>query len=80
MERFSRRTVTAEGGAVTTAGTGYLSGGKSTPSPDVGTIAESTTPGSRQPLPMPVAGDPDAGVTVVVYESVSDAIDSARAG
>ena len=78
MKRFSRRTVIAGGGAVTTAG--YLSGRESTPSPDVGTIAESTTPGFQQPLPVPVAGDPDADVTVAVYESVSDAIDSARAG
>ena len=62
MERFSRRTVIVGGGAVTTAGT----------------IAESATPGFQQPLPVPVAGDPD--VTVAVYESVSDAIDSARAG
>jgi len=69
MKRSSRRSFVAGGVALATGIAGCLSGGgESTPSSDIGTIAESTTPGSEQPLPSPVAGDPDADVTVAAFE------------
>ncbi|MBX0285306.1 DsbA family protein [Halomicroarcula sp. F28] len=69
MQRFSRRTFIAGGVALATGSAGCLSGGdESTPSPGIGTIAESTTPGPERPLPSPVAGNPDADVTVTAFE------------
>lgn len=69
MKRFSRRTFIAGGVALATGSAGCLSSGdETTPTPGFGTIAESTTPDSEQPLPTPVAGDPDADVTVAAYE------------
>ena len=64
MEPFSRRQYMAEGVAVAAASAGRLSGGGE-PSvevgtPAIGTIAESGTPADDQPLPTPVAGDPEA--------------------
>jgi protein-disulfide isomerase len=69
MQRFSRRTFIAGGLALATGCAGCLSGGdESTPSAELGTIAESSTPESERPLPSPVAGDPDADVTVAAFE------------
>jgi len=74
MKRTSRRAFLAGAAALTTASAGCLSGGSGsdTPveagTPAFGTIAETATPTERQPLPTPVAGDPEADVTVTVYE------------
>jgi len=65
----SRRRLLAgvAGGLAGTAG--CLSGGASTAdAPEIGTVADSETPTGGQPLPPPVAGDPDAEVTVAVFE------------
>lgn len=66
MTRLSRRTVLAGAAALTAASAGCLSGGSDPP--ELGTIADSATPSDGQPLPTPVAGDPDADVTVAVFE------------
>ncbi|WP_277541277.1 DsbA family protein [Haloarcula laminariae] len=69
MQRFSRRTFIAGSVALATGSAGCLSGGDdSTPTPGIGTIAESTTPDTEGALPSPVAGDPEADVTVAAYE------------
>ncbi len=70
MKRFSRRTFIAGGVALAMGSAGCLGGGgeSTTPSSELGTVADSTTPGSEQPLPTPVAGDPDADVTVAAFE------------
>ena len=74
MTRLSRRAVLAGGLALTTASAGCLGGGDAaggpveTGTPEFGTIAESATPTGGQPLPTPVAGDPEADVTVAAFE------------
>lgn len=69
MTRFTRRAFIAGGVAVAAGSAGCLSGGteQSTP-PELGDIAATSTPGTDGTLPTPVAGDPDADVTVAVYE------------
>lgn len=74
MTRLSRRDVLASSVALTALSAGCLSGGSDTQgtvepgTPEFGTIAESETPEAGQPLPVPVAGDPEADVTVTAYE------------
>jgi len=74
MTRISRRTFLAGTAALTTASAGCLGGGDgsggpvTTGTPEFGTIAESTTPTGGETLPTPVAGDPDADVTVAAFE------------
>jgi len=70
MTRFSRRAFIAGGVALTAASAGCLSsgGGETTEPTEFGSIAKTTTPSGEQPLPTPVAGDPEADVTVAAYE------------
>lgn len=74
MTRISRRAFLAGGIVLTTASAGCLGGGGDsgaapTPgTPEFGTVAESVTPSDDQPLPTPVAGDPEADVTVAAFE------------
>lgn len=69
MTRFTRRAFVAGGAAFAAGIAGCLSGGAESKSPnELGTIAESATPGPERPLPVPVAGDPEADVTVAVFE------------
>ncbi len=69
MQRFSRRAFIAGGVAVATGSAGCLSGGdEQSGTPALGDIAATSTPGDDGTLPSPVAGDPDADVTVAVYE------------
>jgi len=69
MTRFTRRAFVAGSVAVATGIAGCSSGGneQSTP-PELGDIASTSTPSTDGTLPRPVAGDPDADVTVAVYE------------
>lgn len=69
MTRFTRRAFVAGSVAVAAGIAGCSSGGneQSTP-PEIGDIAETSTPNSDGTLPTPVAGDPEADVTVAVYE------------
>jgi len=70
MHRFSRRQFVAAGVALTAGSAGCLSSGgdSTTPTEELGTIADSTTPTGDGTLPTPVAGDPEADVTVAAYE------------
>lgn len=74
MNRTSRRQFLAGSIALATATAGCLSGGQNSNNPltpedqEFGTVAESTTPAGGDTLPAPVAGDPDADVTVIAYE------------
>lgn len=74
MTRLRRRDVLAGGVALTALTAGCLSGGSDTQgtvepgTPEFGTIAGSETPSAGQSLSVPVAGDPDADVTVSSYE------------
>ncbi|WP_324662215.1 DsbA family protein [Haloarcula sediminis] len=69
MQRFSRRAFIAGGVAVATGSAGCLSGGEDqSETPELGEIAATSTPSGDGRLPSPVAGDPDADVTVAVYE------------
>ncbi|MFC6755421.1 MULTISPECIES: DsbA family protein [Haloarcula] len=69
MTRLSRRAFIASGVAVAAASAGCSSsgGGETTESTEYDSIAETATPSDEQPLPTPVAGDPDADVTVAAY-------------
>ena len=69
MTRFTRRAFVAGGVAVAAGIAGCSSSGneQSTP-PELGDIASTSTPSTDGTLPRPVAGDPDADVTVAVYE------------
>jgi len=69
MTRFTRRAFVAGSVAVAAGIAGCSSGGdeQSTP-PELGDIASTATPNTDGTLPTPVAGDPDADVTVAVYE------------
>jgi len=71
MTTWSRRAFLAGATALATTTAGCLGGGGAdteTEPPELGTIADSATPTGGQPLPTPVAGDPDADVTVAVFE------------
>ncbi|MDS0284132.1 DsbA family protein [Haloarcula onubensis] len=69
MKRYTRRAFVAAGVAVAAGTAGCSSGGEesSTP-PELGDVASTSTPTTDGALPTPVAGDPDADVTVAVYE------------
>ena len=69
MTRFTRRAFVAGSVAVAAGIAGCSSSGEdqSTP-PELGDIASTSTPTTGGTLPTPVAGDPDADVTVAVYE------------
>ncbi len=69
MTRFTRRAFVA-GSAAVAAGLAGCSSGGSDPSaqPELGDIASTATPNTDGTLPTPVAGGPDADVTVAVYE------------
>jgi len=65
-EETAEPTEAGGGGETTTEAGG---GGEMTAEPtESGSIAETTPPSGEQSLPTPVAGDPDADVTVAVYE------------
>jgi len=71
MTTPSRRAFLAGTAALAATTAGCLGGGGSeggSEPPDIGTIADSSPPTGDQPLPTPVAGDPDADVTVAVFE------------
>jgi len=73
MTTWSRRAFLAGTAALATTTAGCLGGGSGSGGgggepPEIGTIADSSTPTGGQPLPTPVAGDPDADVTVAVFE------------
>lgn len=69
MKRFTRRAFVAGSVGLAAASAGCLSGGSETTSaPDLGDIASTSTPSTDGTLPTPVAGDPEADVTVAVYE------------
>ena len=73
MKRFSRRQFIAGSVALTTASAGCLTGGGGDQSvevgtPEFGTVAGSATPTGDGQLPTPVAGDPEAEVTVATFE------------
>lgn len=70
MTTWSRRAFLAGTTALATTTAGCLGGGSDDGSepPEIGTIADSSPPTGDQPLPTPVAGDPDADVTVAVFE------------
>lgn len=73
MTTWSRRAFLAGTAALATTTAGCLGGGSGNGSgagepPEIGTIADSSPPSGDQPLPTPVAGDPDADVTVAVFE------------
>jgi protein-disulfide isomerase len=71
MITSSRRVFLAGAVAVTAGTAGCLGGGGDdggSDPPELGEIADSATPSDGQPLPSPVAGDPDADVTVAVFE------------
>lgn len=79
MDTFSRRMFLAGTVGATVASAGCVSGteresGTETARSDldmtteIGSIAGTTPPESQSPLPSPVAGDPEADVTVAVFE------------
>ena len=68
MTPFSRRQFLAGSVAVAAASAGCSSSEQQSDAPELGTIAGTTPPTGGQPLPSPVAGDPDADVTVAVFE------------
>lgn len=68
MTPFSRRQFLAGSAALATASAGCSSNGGTTETPELGTIADETPPSGDQPMAPPVAGDPDADVTVAVFE------------
>ena len=72
MNTWSRRAFLAGTAALATTTAGCLGGGNGSAGgsepPEIGTIADSSTPSGGQPLPTPVAGDPDADVTVAAFE------------
>jgi len=68
MRTPTRREFVAGGVALAAATAGCLGGDSGSESTELGAIAESTTPTGGQPLPSPVAGDPDADVTVAAFE------------
>jgi len=68
MTPFRRRQFLAGSAALATAIAGCSSNDGGSDPPELGTIADATPPSGDQPLPTPVAGDPDADVTVAAFE------------
>jgi protein-disulfide isomerase len=75
MDAFSRRVFLAGTVGTAVASSGCLSGGgpgsdqrELEMTTDIGSIAGTTPPEEQSPLPSPVAGDPDADITVAVFE------------
>jgi len=69
MTRFTRRAFVAGSVAVAAGIAGCSSGGdEQSTQPELGDIASTSTPSTDGTLRSPVAGDPDADVTVAVYE------------
>jgi len=68
MKQPSRRAFLAGSVVAVTASAGCLGGGGASEAPELGEIAPTSTPDTDGTLPAPVAGDPDADVTVAVFE------------